>query len=308
MIPWDPSSETWIEYQTKKAYHEDLASQIRSNASTIEEGISEQTKQIVASNNELRNSINSSIDFQTMALNSHLSKIGHSIDSLSSNFSYDIGLLIQETQLNNRLLTSLLDKIDAIQNTLDSPILTQARELYQLGCQQASKGLFDKALESLHKSEEIYDADFFTQYRIGYIYLFGVNDDRNVIDLEKAKQHLVIASRYAKAEIKTDDEFAMLAAESQLLASIYIYGQLKRSTNGDTSDYNMKLLSEAKEHAITSAELHPSLSEAWFHVAKYSALLSQSEDCVSNLQKAVYLDRNYASKVDERLNDDRLYR
>lgn len=302
---WDPSIETWTQYLAKKSYHDERTSHNEQNTSVIENRISEQTKKIVANSEELRDtfkngydSINSTLNWGFEMLSSDLSEIDISINSLRADFNYNMGILIQEAQINNRLLTSLLSKIDSIQEILESPILAQARELYKLGCHKASTGLFDKALELLHKSEEIYDSDFFTQHQLGLLYLFGVNDDCNVINLQKAKNHFVNAIRYAKAEIKSDSKFTMLAAESHLYASFSIYGQLGELIENDTSKEKTSLLSEAKEHAIASTSLYPKLSEAWFHIAKYSALLYKPEDCIRNLGKAVNLDRKYAVKVE----------
>ncbi len=305
MAIWYPGAGSWVKHLQQESYISDIRGQLRSSSSAIGDQISEQTKQIVADNEQLMScfgrgfdSLTDSLTWGLQNIESRLWEINASIDSLRSDFNYNIGILIHEAQINNRLLTSLLDRIDSIQKTLDSPILTKARELYYLGCEQSSKGLYDKAIESLHKSEDIYDADCCTQYQLGYLYLFGINNDCNVIDLEKARYHLTMAARYAKAEMRSDRAFAKLAAESLLLASIAIYGTLGDAKTGENPDSGIQLLGEAKDSASRSLELDPNLSEARYHIAKYCALMRQADECGRHLSAAIRTDPKYSVKVD----------
>lgn len=260
------------------------------------EAIGSQTREVVANNTQLAESLINSSREISERIGSGLAGVEFAIDALHADFSYGIGICIQRLGQANTALWSLLEKMDAILKTLDSPTMTKAREFYRLGCDQATKGLYDKALELLLKSESEYDADFFTQYRLGYLYLFGVSDDCNVVDLKRAKDHMLSAHRYARAENQKDGDFSRLAAESLLYASIATYAQV-----GDDSspEATATLLTEAKSLALQAAAISPELSQAWFHAAKYSSLLSQQDDCVDNLSRAIMLDKRYALEVHE---------
>jgi len=298
-------TETWVQYIAKKSYHDERTRVDKENARLIGGQISEHTRQVVANNYELLttfqsgyDTINKTLSWGFWEFNEQLSEIGISIDSLRSDFNYNIAILIQEVQITNNLLSSLVNKLDSMHQTLQSPIQTRARELYNIGCTLAGKGLFDKALESLHKSEAVYDADYFTQLRLGYLYLFGVNDECNVVNLQKATKHLRLASRYAKANISSDDDFIRLTAETYLLVSISLFAQYGELTGNAEVGRKNDLLAEAKDFASQSIEMYPGLSEGWYHCAKYSALMGRTEDALENLGKAIALDRNYFLKAE----------
>jgi len=295
MSIWYPGSGvTYPQYLQAGSFVKDITSQI-----------SKQTEQYVASNQELAEVFESGFDAVSNTLEwgfNRVEDIMHgvatSIDLLRSDFNYNMGLLIEKVQIQNKLLSDLLDKLDAIHKTLESPMLTQAREYYRIGCERLAKGLLDKALEAFSEANKKNDADFFTQFHIGKLYLYGVDEDDNVLDLEKAKRHLLFAARFAKAEINIDEIFSKFAAEALLHASIAIYAQLGEKEFLDDSNKTNTYLQEAKNLVIEAITLHPDLTEAFYHLAKYSALLNEPKISVSNLEKAIVLDRNYAVKVD----------
>jgi len=70
-----------------------------------------------------------------------------------------------------------------------------------MGCDQMNRGLLHEALESFLGSEQKNRADYLMQLELGRLYLYGKNADDNVVDLEKARSHLLLAARYGKAEI-----------------------------------------------------------------------------------------------------------
>ncbi len=306
MAIWYPASGiTYNQYLLANSFVRDVTGQVRTTGKAVLAKVSEQTKQLVASNQELArtfgngfNSINSTLEWGFNRIEYALEDVRASVDSLHADFNYSMGLLLEEVHTHNKLLSSLLDKLDAIHKTLESPTLTQAREFYHIGCERLSKGLLDKALEALSQAEEKNDTDFFTQFRIGKLYLYGIDDDDNVLDLEKARQHLLLAARYAKAEIIVDPTFAELAAEALLHASVAIYAQLGEKHIVSDWAKTRALLEEARRLTAEATQLYPRLSEASYHSAKYSALLGDSQSSMLNLEAAILADRNYAVKVD----------
>ena len=122
-----------------------LSRYLRTSGEALEARVSDQTKQIVASDEELARTFESGFDSITGVLQwgfggfkKALEDVDMSIQSLHADFNYSMGLLLQEVQIQNELLSSLLKKLDAIHRTLESPLLTQAREFYRIGCQRLS--------------------------------------------------------------------------------------------------------------------------------------------------------------------------
>lgn len=306
MSIWHPGSGiTYDQYLQANSFVRDITGQIKLNSKALEVRVSDQTKALVASNQQLTrefgngfDSINSTLEWGINRLEYVLHDVNASIDSLHADFNYSMGLLLEEVHIHNKLLTDLLGKLDAIHKTIKSPLLTQAREFYNIGCERLSKGLLDKALEAFIQAENKNDTDFFTQFHIGKLYLYGIDDDNNILDLEKAKEHLLFASRFAKAEITVDPTFARFAAEALLHASIAIYAQLGDKVLVSNAGKTKQLLEDAKCLIFEAVKLHPQLSESYYHAAKYSALLNEPQIAIPNLENAVTADRNYAVKVD----------
>lgn len=317
MAFWDPLSKlSYEDYLQANSFVKDITGQIKSSEKefssnfndqieNLQSTISDQAKELIASNEELSlsfedgfNSMENTLEWGFVSLSKNIKNVQISIETLNSAFNYGMGLIVTQLQNQSSALSSLLDKMDAIHKTLESPILTQAREFYRIGCDRLSKGLLDKALEAFLESAKKNDTDFFTQYNIGKIYLYGIDADDNVLDLIKAKEHLLLAARYAKAEMSVDISFKKLAAEAFLQSSFAIYFQLgDKNILNDPIQYK-ELLTEAKKYAKEAIVLNPMLSESFFHLAKYNALLQSPVQAIENLERAIVSDRNYAIKVD----------
>ena len=146
---------TYDQYLQANSFVRDITGQIKLNSKALEVRVSDQTKALVASNQQLTrefgngfDSINSTLEWGINRLEYVLHDVNASIDSLHADFNYSMGLLLEEVHIHNKLLTDLLGKLDAIHKTIKSPLLTQAREFYNIGCERLSKGLLDKALEA----------------------------------------------------------------------------------------------------------------------------------------------------------------
>jgi len=244
------------------------------------------------------NSIDESLNWGFKNLEKAAQDQNISIEHLNADFNYSLGLVIEQLETTNYLLNNLLDKLDNIHKTLENPILTQSREYYRLGCERLSRGLLDKALESFIKAEEKNDVDFFTQYHMGKLYLYGIDDDDDVVDFMKAEKHLLDAARYAKSEISIDATFSKLAAEALFHAAIAIYAQMgEPSMVVDESLFN-KLLTKAIQILSEAVRLNPQLGEALYHMAKFTAILGDADTSLNYLEKAIRLDSKYAIKID----------
>lgn len=306
MAIWHPDSGvSYIKYLQTDSFVKDITGEIRTTGETISSKVSEQTKEIVASNDMLAYTFGSGFDTVSDTLNwgfnqldNELRNVEASIESLRSDFNYGMGLLLAQAHTQNRLLSELLDKLDGIHKTLESPTLTQAREFYRIGCDRLARKLIDKALEAFILAEKKNDTDFFTQFQIGNLYLNGIDEDDNVVDLEKAKHHLLLAARFAKAEISLDSLFRDFAADALLKASFAAYFQLGEFDVTDNPDKARDLLNEAKKLALEAIGIYPHITESFYHLAKYHALLVEEEYAISNLEKAIVADRNYAIKCD----------
>ena len=283
----------------------DVTGQIKKSGEATRHEISAQTREMVASNERLTqefgrgfDAVNGTLEMGFDRLESALGDVEASIASLHSDFNYNMGLVLDQLQIQNQLTFGILERLDAIHKTLEHPELTKAREFYNRGCERLSKGLLDKALEAFLKAEEKNDTDFFIQFQIGKLYLYGMDEDDNVIDLPKAEKHLRDATRYGKAEIAVLPEFKRWAGEALLHTSIACYAQANdQQINGDSAGAK-EFISKAFQLAQQACEIYPSLSESQYHLAKYAALLGDVETSVQSLEKVVTSDVNYCLKTE----------
>ncbi|OYD16440.1 hypothetical protein CH330_02830, partial [candidate division WOR-3 bacterium JGI_Cruoil_03_51_56] len=292
-------------YLQENALTRDASGQIARNVGSIKTRVSLNTLGIIASNFYLAQQFGEKFDAVSRALAwgidhliDGLSQVDASIEKLRADYVYAAGLLLDQLQIQNRHLSSVLERLDAIHKTLENPTLTQAREFYRIGSERLSRGLLDKSLEAFHKAEEKNDTDFFVQFQLGKLYLYGLDKDDNVVNLEKARQHLKQAARYAEAEMPFLSEFARWAGEAHLQCSIACYLRANELHIAGKPDEARQLIEEARDFARHACEVYPKLSESHYHLAKFSALLGNAGEAVASLERAIIADRNYCLKAE----------
>jgi len=277
MTTWYPGSGiTWQQYLQANCFERNLKQAILNNAETISASIRLNTQSQVATAHQLQATFSEGIDVLSAGL-----------DQLGARFEYSLGLLLDEARVQTKQFGQILQELDVIRRTLESPLLTQARELFRIGCDRLARGLLDKALQAFLEAEKKDDADFFTQLYLGKLYLHGRNEDDNVVDIKEAKKHLSMAVRFGKAELSRNRSFQTLTAEALFFASVACY----------VSPPALSELEAAKNLAAESVGLNPELSESWFHLAKYNALEGDIPQSLAALDRAVVLDPAYVAKA-----------
>jgi WD40 repeat protein len=279
---------TWIQYLQADSFVQDITGAIHRTGKETGYALSEQTKKLVASSEALAQNLQQGFD-----------QISEGIEQLGAAFEWGMGLLAEQLAVQNQLLGDILQRLDAIHETLKTPTLTQAREFYNIGRERLSKGLLDRALEALLKAEEKNDADFLTQYGLAHLYLYGLNEDCNVVDLPQAEKHFRNAARYAKAEIPALPEARNYCGKAYFHASVarYLQAREKRQSGGNAEAG--RLLQEAVTLAQRATEVYPELAEGFYQHAKTCALAGEASTALQSLEHAINTDRNYCLKADQ---------
>lgn len=307
MSGWSPFYDlTYPQYMLANSYVRGINNTITSNQKALSKNLSSHTTEIVASQQTLTREFQSSYDQLNNTLNwginrlsGDLKDISWAIEDFRADFLYSMGLLLVEMQAEKKILLNIAEKLDGIHDTLKHPTLTQAREFYSIGEDRLKRKLLQKALESFKKARALNDADFFVEYQLGNIYLYGADDDENLIDLDKAKHHLLEASKLAKAEMNVEVGFSKFAAEALLKSSFVNFFKLSTNLLDEHKSESDMLLLESRKLALDAYELNPKLLEALYHVCKYDALLGNTAALISNLKKLFEQEPNYSIKVSE---------
>lgn len=299
------SKLSWQQYLQASSFVKDIQGQIRRSSQKEQVAINAQTREIIASREALVkkfgtgfDTLNNTIDRGFSNLTDAIEGNTAAIDSLRSTFEYNLALMLEQMQLQSQVMMGMLQQMEAVHATLQSPTLTQAREFYQIGCERLQKGLPDKALDAFLEAAKRDDANFMTQLMIGKLYLYGATEDCNVIDLPKAERYLLAAARYAKAEVPKLPAASTYAGEALLHAAIATYAQANdHGLNGNKAEAT-RLLQASLDLAQQARDTHPELSEGHYHHAKFAALLGDGATAAKSLEKAIALDENYCLKVD----------
>jgi tetratricopeptide (TPR) repeat protein len=304
-IYYRESGLTWKQYLLANAFVGDITDSVKRNGRELAATISDQTRSMIASNESLNKSLTRSFEYRVdqvsgeiAQLSSEVIQLSDGITGLHSAFTYNMGLILDQLQIQQKILESILQQLDTIHETLKHPLLTQARELSQIGMDRISKGLLQEGLEALLESAEKNKADFLVQLQIGKLYLYGKNITDDVINLPLAKEHLLLAARYANSEIKSLSGAAKFCAESFLHAAISCYSQANEYWIEGKADLAKKSTEEALILAQKATQMYPKMAESFYNHAKFAALLGDRQTAIKSLYTAIQADHNYCLKVD----------
>lgn len=231
----------------------------------------------------------------------YIHQIGETLESgfeeLRSEFQWGFTLMVDRMDTQIEQLAQVTAKLDAIHKTLQSPLLTQAKELFQLGQENYRKGLLDKALEAYLKAEEKNEVYFPLQLQIGKLFLYGRDEDDDVINLPEAERHHLLAARYAGAEKGTVPEWNRYCGEAYFHAAVAAYligGQEQAARRMDSM---RACLVRALGHLTKAATIWPRFAEIVYLEAKCHALLGQTQQAVQKLEILSDRDRRYFAKA-----------
>jgi uncharacterized membrane protein len=285
----------YTDYLQANSLVRDITGAIRQSGADLQTAISKDASARMASEEAIRRELG--------VMSQGLDDVRWAIEDLNATFSYNMGLVIAQQQVQNRILLSLSEQLAAIHKEQKEQLQGRARELYRMGCDRMRRGLLQEALEALHCSEQKNRTDYLMQLELGRLYLYGWNEDYNVVDLEKARSHLLLAARYGKAEIAFLPDSAASAGEAFLHAAIACHLLASEARLAGDEPAVRRLLDESVRLALEAGELRPKLGEAHYQAAVGLVLLGEHERAISGLEQAIRVDRRYWSKAD---TDDNL--
>ncbi len=274
MATWYPGAMSYWEWLQAESYKNDFNTTIK-----------EQTNEIVANQKQTRQAVSDRLD-RIAAINSAgFENVTNAIEEMHSMLNYNLGLIVQELEIQSALLGNIL-------YTLRNPLKTQVEELYNDGCRLVRESILDKAIQKFNKVLEGFDdTHYLTHYQLGLLYLEGKTDDENVSDIKKANEHLITACRLGKGKAKTNSSFNPAVANAMFFTSITFYRQLTSETGIN--------LDNAIKYAEEAISYNSKLSQSHYHLAMYYSLNGQIEKMKLRLESAIELDRMYANDLDD---------
>lgn len=262
----------------------DIQSAVEKNSNILHE----QTEELQEQTEELR--------FQTQ----ELGNIRANIEGMREEMEWGFMLIAERMDRQTELFSKALEKLDEIQKTLKSPLMTQAWELFELGEQRLRQGLLDKALDVYLQSEQKNEVNFLLQRRLGMLFLEGINSECNVIDFAKAEQHLLLAARYAQASEKIEPNWKYFCAEAYYRAGNAAYLMGEQCTQVSDIEGMHRCLNRSLEYLSKALALRPDFTQCLYSQAKCHALLGQESKALEIFRALSDRNRNYSEILQDK--------
>ena len=281
------SGLTWKQYLQADSFFQDVTGEIKRSGEGIKTTISDQTRNIIASNDALAREFGEGFDSVNSTLEWGFGRVVSELSELRAEFSYGMELIAEQLRIQQRISDDIL-------KLLKYPEL----RLFDRGMERWQEGLLPEALKDLLASAEENETFFPVQLQIGKLYLYGQNSTDNVIDLPKAENHLRLAARYANSKIQNLPDAAKFCGEAYLHAAYACYAQANEKWLAKDADTARHFTEQALELSQNATKVYPQLAEAFYNHAKFAALLGDGKTAVNSLKMAILADRNYCIKAD----------
>ena len=260
----------------------------------IQTSINQNTYMVAASSTLLANSFNEGFNELNNTLDLGFGGVQNAIGNMSASMSAGFDRL-QKTV--NTWGTEICEKLDAIHDIVNNPLLTASRELFRRAQANAQKQFYEEALEDITQAVEKNKTDYLSWALMGKIYLFGMSEFSNVVDVQKALESFINACKYITPDIDESEEAKKMAAEFYFYVGYANYilsneSRLANNTDDVTKYLEVSVKANAKSYALSSAML-----ESAYNQARALTLLNQNEKAISVLEEVIRADGLYSIKA-----------
>ena len=228
---------------------------IQNMSTGISNALRENTFSLVASSLMLKQNFTHGFNEVTKTIDLGFGSMGNKLDIIS-----------ERLEVQNEQLEKL------IANT-ETPSLMASRELYRralLGCRTEC---FKEAVENCNAAVEKNNMDYESYYLLGFIHLFGVSEDDNMVNIDKAVEALKTASKLSKSNPDCSNEL-----KSQI--NYYLgYARLIKSNDlliENKQDESIQLLNDALTASMVAIEWNDKNLDAQYEQIKELHFLSET--------------------------------
>lgn len=260
----------------------------------IQNSIDTNTYAIAASSEMLKETFDAGFDAVNNKLDLGFAGVTDAIGSMSASMTAGFNLVATAIDYWGE---KICEKLDVIHDIVNNPLLTASRELYRRAAKNSEKKFYEEALEDIKSAVEKNKTDYISWGLMGKIYLFGMSEFSNVVDVSKAQDSFKNACKYISPDIDESDEAKRMASEFYFYLgySNYVLANEKRIA-GEMNEYRSSL--EAASNAfVKSYALSSALSEALYNKIRCNALLENKETVLNDLRVVLKQDSLYSVRV-----------
>jgi len=263
----------------------------------IQTSIRAQTYTIVASHAALAHTFNQGFDRINNTLDMGFSGISNQLGAMTSAFSIGLSRIADNIK---QMSKDICDRLDAIHDIVNNPLLTQSRELYRRSVLNYNKGFFEEAFEDIKTAIEKNKTDYISWFHAGKIFMFGASEFCNVINLDKAISAFTNAAKYISPDIAVNEDAQRMASE------IWFYLGLAHYNKYNDLNFNKKeteaqaMITEARKAFEKSYSYSENMLESLYNIARCKIIMGNAEDAIKDIETVIAKDKGYAIKaVDE---------
>src|SRR6185312_5455024 len=183
-MAWYPKAGSYYKYLQNSSYVDDVRSEISHLKKNIESNISNQTRELIANQNQIAEVYNNRLDKISHAIENGFSSVTAAIQDFHSDFNEKMESVIERLDLIN-------NNLEEIVYALHNPGEMHVNELYIKGCRLKYEGILNKAEKMFLDALAIDETDFPTHLELGKLYLNGYDKETgiSVYNIEKANYH-----------------------------------------------------------------------------------------------------------------------
>ena len=188
-----------------------------------------------------------------------------------------IGFCGALTREHNRIRQEPIDKrLNDLGLALDDALWDLARQEFDAAYPIYVRGDFESAIAALRRGETDCPTDFFSQYYLGVLTLYGRTGEVDLVDAAAAEQHFRTAAAGAQRLLPKLPWAWTYAVLALYHTSVACYAQAA-DTRGSTGDPQRERLqlAAALELVEQALQMDPTFAEAHYHAAKCASLLQR---------------------------------
>jgi tetratricopeptide (TPR) repeat protein len=260
----------------------------------IQTAIDTQTSSIIASNDALGRTFDQGFNRINNTLDMGFSGVSNKLGCMSAAFSLGLDRVSDSIKGMSK---GICDRLDAIHDIVNNPLLTQSRELFRRAFDRYADGFYDDSLEDIKAAVEKNKTDYISWFLMGKIYAFGAGKFSNVINLEEAIKAFTQAAKYNDPNVKKSEDSRFLEAEIYFYLGLAQYAQSNELSRIGKKAETVEMLGKALDSFEQSFQYSDNMYESLFNIVRCKVLQGQKKPALVDLEKLILLDRNYCIKV-----------
>lgn len=260
----------------------------------IQNSINQNTYTIAASAEMLKETFDAGFDAINNKLDMGFAGVTNAIGAMSASMTAGFNAVSAAIDYWGE---KICEKLDAIHDIVNNPLLTASRELYRRAAKNSEKKFYEEALEDIKSAIEKNKTDYISWGLMGKLYLFGISEFSNVVDVSLALEAFKNACKYISPDIDESEEAKKMAAEFYFYLGYANYILSNESRLENKTDDVINYLQESVKANERSFRLSDTMLEAAYNQARSLTLLSKKEEALSILEDVIRTDGLYSIRV-----------